>query len=474
MKKRSGFTLTEILIGLVIIGLMAALIIPRIWGMAHRAGKAEGVANLGAIRSAQLLLHEQIGRFRLADGLSAIQSELSLAIASKFYDYQIVEASEEDFLALAIPIWPHDQWLEELAITKDGFVEPPSTGGGGRRPDRSGGTSGGSEGGTSGGSSGGSGGSGGAGGGAIFTTPDRTSPSIDLDTTPITTLAVPVPTGLQLTSNNEWLTLGWNDAGGAFSYRVYESDSVDGTFVFANAFFNTGSFAAPQWEDNVTNGVTTCYRVTAIGTTTTGQVLESNPSTAVCGQASAASPFSVKANAALTELGNANINITSVDGAPMSDTLSNTLTVDGVPILFGTGPGEGGALATYNPVLDTITIDTSFFASSDEVVASILAHETLHYIWDQDFENFQNGLITAPLLGTPPNPPGGVRSSNSLDQEYRSFLAASQVWFNIRGIMTDVQLDAALNIVLFPDGSLRPEDEAKTRLRLSYPTLPNY
>lgn len=386
-KNKLGLTLTEILVTVAVIAIVAALVIPRIWGWVHKAGKTEGLANLGAIRSAQLLLHDQIGRFKLADGLAAIQSELGLLIGAKFYDYKIVEASEEDFLALAIPLWPHDQWLEEMAITKDGFVTPPSMGGG--RPDRGGGGGGDGEGEGRSGGSGSSGGGGGVGGGTIFDTPDTTNPSLDLDTDPIVTPVVPTPTGLQLTSNNGWLTLGWNDAGDPFSYRVYQSDSADGTFVVAHAFFNTSTYASPQWEDAVTNGETVCYRITAVGTTTTGQVLESNPSDAVCGQASTTSIFSIKANNALTKLGNANINITNVDGVPTSDTLSNTL------------PGKSGALATFNPVLNTITIDTSFFNSADEVVASILAHETVHYIWDQDYEDYVNGINAAPLLGIP-------------------------------------------------------------------------
>ena len=83
-----------------------------------------------------------------------------------------------------------------------------------------------------------------------------------------------------------------------------------------------------------------------------------------------------KATAALTELGNVNINIDSVDGVPTSDTLSNRLIADGIPILFGTGPGEGGALATFNTFLDVITIDNSFLNDPDEVLAAILSHET--------------------------------------------------------------------------------------------------
>lgn len=73
-----------------------------------------------------------------------------------------------------------------------------------------------------------------------------------------------------------------------------------------------------------------------------------------------------------------------------------------------------------------------------------------------------------------PDPPGGVRSVNSLDQEYRSFLSTAQVWYNIRGLLTDTQMDAAMNTVLNANGTLKPEDTAKARLGLAYPTLPSY
>jgi prepilin-type N-terminal cleavage/methylation domain-containing protein len=163
--KRSGFSLLEVLITVVIVALLAALVIPRVLQQVEKAKKAEAVQNLGAIRSAELLLHGLTGTFVAAEDEAGIESALGLSIKGLFYNYKIIDADRENFLAVATPLGILESWLEDFGINKDGFVGEDPTGSGVGSGGSAGGSSSGGSGGSSGGGSGGT--SGGGGGGTI-------------------------------------------------------------------------------------------------------------------------------------------------------------------------------------------------------------------------------------------------------------------------------------------------------------------
>lgn len=273
---RRGFTLVEILITVVIIAVLAVLIVPRMIGRVQKAQEAEAVNNLGAIRSAELLLHGLTGKFAAAADHPAILSALGLLIDGRFYSYKIIDASEEDFLALATPLGPLENWLYEFGINKDGFVgyNPYSGGGSGGGGSRGGGSGGGSSGGGSsggglgGGSSGGSSGGGmiiSGGGGTTVTVPGtpqitETGPPFAgyaadiqavLDTLTLSTFALSSPlmqTGAHLSQwlPNHTIDVQFGDAGaGAWGVTKWNS-TLHLPYIILNTELQANKYAAAE------------------------------------------------------------------------------------------------------------------------------------------------------------------------------------------------------------------------------------
>jgi prepilin-type N-terminal cleavage/methylation domain-containing protein len=63
MRVRRGYTITEILIVVVILGALATMIIPRYTGQSERGYVAEAVAMLGSIRQAEVAYQLENGAF---------------------------------------------------------------------------------------------------------------------------------------------------------------------------------------------------------------------------------------------------------------------------------------------------------------------------------------------------------------------------------------------------------------------------
>ena len=73
-----GFTLTELLIVVVIIGILASLTIPRFFGHAEKAATAEAIAIMGPIHRALLQYHDEHGRYPGDLGADGIKDTLSI------------------------------------------------------------------------------------------------------------------------------------------------------------------------------------------------------------------------------------------------------------------------------------------------------------------------------------------------------------------------------------------------------------
>ena len=76
--KYKGFTLIEVLIVIIIIGILATLLLPQIGGMAERARIAEAKSTLGAMRSALMVYYMENDTFPTAAAANIGAIELLL------------------------------------------------------------------------------------------------------------------------------------------------------------------------------------------------------------------------------------------------------------------------------------------------------------------------------------------------------------------------------------------------------------
>lgn len=459
--KKKGFSLFEILITLVILVLLAAIVIPLVMSRTHKAREAVAITHLGTIRSAELLLHNLTGKFVAAADHPAILSTLGLLVEEETYTYKIIDATDENFLAVATPLGPLENWLREFKIDKDGFVgynpyAGSSGSGGGSGSGGSGGGSGGGSVGSSGGNSGGTSGSGGSssfgsGGGNVVYTPVTTYYTIT--EAPVTDETFAAPTALQLTPNDNWLVLNFKGNTNADGYEIMRRENVPlGAGEVPEYQSLTGNIAwgSPTWEDQVDNAKSYCYVARSLKRQEDGSYSQSETSAEICGQSAPNLAYEAKSGAALDTLSDNSEMFSTVIEPPPADAVPRpvdvwsdvvaSLTGNDIPVLFAkmhdiqvTNLRTETMLGGYNPVTHTITLNDKYANAPKEMIASIIAHEGLHQMWDLDWDS------GAKLLGKPPAEwvkPGDFvapRSENSRKQEYNSFVGGLQVWEALKG-----------------------------------------
>lgn len=175
--KRRGFSLTEILIAIIIIGILAVLFINFYKMHIEKAKSAEGISNAGIIRKAEEIHRLDKNNYIAANNTEEVNERLGLEIKSKYYGYQVVNVTDDNFIIIAKRIGedislPSDIKfivMDKIGLIRSGYenyLGEGSGGGGGGGVAGTGGSGGGGGGGTAGGGSGGGGtGIGGIGGG---------------------------------------------------------------------------------------------------------------------------------------------------------------------------------------------------------------------------------------------------------------------------------------------------------------------
>lgn len=88
MKTPRGFTLIEVLIVVVIIGVLASLVIPRYFGQNERGYVTEAASNLSALRQAEVAYS-----LENSAAYTATTSALDVTISSTKFSYAVTTAS---------------------------------------------------------------------------------------------------------------------------------------------------------------------------------------------------------------------------------------------------------------------------------------------------------------------------------------------------------------------------------------------
>lgn len=98
---RSGFTLIEVLIVVIILGILASIAVPQYASSIEKAKTGEAKTNLGSILTGEKLYFlENETYIDLAD-IAAINSNLDVDISGKYFTYAVSGASTSAFLGTA-------------------------------------------------------------------------------------------------------------------------------------------------------------------------------------------------------------------------------------------------------------------------------------------------------------------------------------------------------------------------------------
>lgn len=101
MNNKRSFTLLEIMITVVIISVLAGLSVYFHNWQVERAKSVEALAGINAIRKAEEYTKLQEGTYVGAENTEQVNQVLSLDIVPKYYEYKIVNATEDDFIVIA-------------------------------------------------------------------------------------------------------------------------------------------------------------------------------------------------------------------------------------------------------------------------------------------------------------------------------------------------------------------------------------
>jgi type IV pilus assembly protein PilA len=97
-----GFTLTEVLFVLVILGVLAGLAVPSYLGTVEKAREAEATTNLKTLNFAEKIYKvDNAVFFGPSPSIATINSTLNIEIEQQFFDVSISEASASTYEALA-------------------------------------------------------------------------------------------------------------------------------------------------------------------------------------------------------------------------------------------------------------------------------------------------------------------------------------------------------------------------------------
>jgi len=129
---KTGFTLTELLVVIIIIGIVAVLALPMLIKTIEKAKLGEAATNLNLIRTGEKIYFLEYGEFWYNSdddgGLNDLNIENPNSQANRYFDYEIVGITATDFTARATrkSDAPSPYANQEYDIDKSGAISTDS------------------------------------------------------------------------------------------------------------------------------------------------------------------------------------------------------------------------------------------------------------------------------------------------------------------------------------------------------------
>ncbi|MCX5657502.1 MAG: prepilin-type N-terminal cleavage/methylation domain-containing protein [Candidatus Omnitrophica bacterium] len=102
--KKKGFTLLEVLVVIIIIGILAALALPQYMKTIKKARIAEAASNIGSLRGAEIRYYQENDKMVTGDDFGNLDIEDPNLVTNAYFHYTVSGTSPEDIKIIATGI----------------------------------------------------------------------------------------------------------------------------------------------------------------------------------------------------------------------------------------------------------------------------------------------------------------------------------------------------------------------------------
>lgn len=102
MKSKKAFSLVEIVVVIIILGVLVGLSVFTVFmGTIEKSKSAEALINVGAISDAEEAHKLETGEYLAAESADEINAQLGVGLQPKYYEYQVVGVTDDNFVVIA-------------------------------------------------------------------------------------------------------------------------------------------------------------------------------------------------------------------------------------------------------------------------------------------------------------------------------------------------------------------------------------